>query len=264
MCRMVGAVTRTPARVTEVLGESLAPFVELSREHQDGWGLAWYDQAGAIQTTKAPEAAHASSTFARDVGRIQSDALICHLRWASVGLNQCIENTHPFTFGAMAFAHNGSIAPVSAVEGLVAPQLRPALAGTTDSERYFLALVSALETATPIEALRGVLAKLHASVVATCLNCLLLTPDALYAVCDYDPRAPKTRQDPDYYRLLYRVSPDTVMVGSSGWQDGDGWIALNNGEALAVDRGTLRTTVVNLASDWPASLMVSRQRALQR
>ena len=60
--------------------------------------------------------------------------------------------------------------------------------GDTDSERYFLAVLSQLEAgATPAEALRAAVAGIVATASFTSLNCLLLTPEELYAVCFFDP-----------------------------------------------------------------------------
>jgi predicted glutamine amidotransferase len=250
MCRLLAYVTREPASPLDLLGEQLPEFVALSRLHGDGWGVAWYESLGATgapNLVKAPEAAHASATFAEAMATIRADALMAHIRWATPGMILCGENTHPFVSGSLAFGHNGALEPLDAVDPLIAPRLRDTIVGTTDSERYFLALASALERLDPVAALRATLTELHGRTRSSSLNALLLTSTALYAIADYDPDARMERQQPGYYELSYHVSPEAVMVGSSGWQQGAGWRVIPNGHALCVERGTLRTEIVSLA-----------------
>jgi predicted glutamine amidotransferase len=239
---------RQPHTLADVLGEGLPAFAALSSLHRDGWGFAWYrPDDGRLEVAKAPEQAQDSSAFAQAAARIQTDMLIGHLRWATPGMDLCSENTHPFARGTVAFAHNGSLSPLEAVEDLIAPEERATLEGTTDSERYFLALLTAIErTGDAEQALRELIAALHQRTRSTCLNALLLTPQALYVVCDWAADAPMVRQDAGYYRLYYRAGPDGVLIGSSGWQQGGDWTELEDGHALVVERGTLRTNIVEL------------------
>lgn len=249
MCRLLAYVAREATSPLAVLGDQLPAFVALSRHHSDGWGLAWYDSsndANAPRLTKAPDAAHSSATFAEATADIHANALIAHLRWATPGMALCNANTHPFTSGPFAFAHNGALEPLDAVESLIAPHLRATLSGATDSERYFLTLVSALERLDPIEAISTTLMALHSSVHTSSLNALLLTPTTLYAIADYDPQSPMAQQEPEYYKLSFNTSEHAVLVGSSGWQQGDGWQEIPNGMALVVDLGSLQTELTQV------------------
>jgi predicted glutamine amidotransferase len=170
-----------------------------------------------------------------------------HLRRATLGLPVRMQNTHPFTDGRLAFAHNGSIFPPPALDALLSPAAHALRTGDTDSERYFLAVLSRLEAgATPAAALRQAVAGIAATASYTSLNCLLLTPEELYAVCFFDP-AGHADEAPDYYHLRYRMADDAVVVSSSGW--GRGWRDVGNGELLRVRRGTLEVTVESLRGD---------------
>jgi hypothetical protein len=76
----------------------------------------------------------------------------------------------------------------------------------------------------------------------TSLNATLLTDSELIAVNRYRPGSERERgEGPDYYRLKYRVTPDAVVVTSSGW--GSGWQTLGNGEMLVVQRGSLELDI---------------------
>src|SRR3712207_2127985 len=107
MCRLLGWATRVPTTLHDLLGEEdLTEFTELSCRHGDGWGMAF--RAGdEIGVRKRPDAARESDVFT-DLARTHATDLgMVHLRWATLGLAIRSQNTHPFTAGSVAFAHNG-------------------------------------------------------------------------------------------------------------------------------------------------------------
>jgi predicted glutamine amidotransferase len=245
MCRLLGWATRVPTSLLGLLGEAdLYDFTELSCKHGDGWGLARPGGPG-VEVHKQPDAARMSDDFARWSRADASDLGLVHLRWATLGLDVRTENTHPFTDGRMAFAHNGSILPPASVDRLLSAGAQARRRGDTDSERYFLAVLSRLEDGvTPAQALTETVAEIAATETFTSLNCLLLTPGALYAVSRFDPAAPLEDEDADYFSLRYRVTPDAVVVASTGW--GRDWQELANGELMVVRRGTLDVSIRSL------------------
>jgi predicted glutamine amidotransferase len=240
MCRLLGSVSRSPVTVDEVLGPDRRAFLDLARIHGDGWGHAWTNGTG-IEVRKDPGSALESTELAALTATQAAEAAVTHLRWATLNLGVRPENTHPFTDGSVAFAHNGSIVPPSALDDLVDPELAGRREGDTDSERLFLALLSRMEGRDPGEALTRMVEDVLASGVGVrSLNCMLLTPSTLYAVCCYNAMSD---EDPDYYPLIYRQDGDTVVVASTGWTDSAGWSVLDNGEMLSVDRTTLRMSL---------------------
>jgi predicted glutamine amidotransferase len=245
MCRLLGWATRVPVSLADLLGEKdLDDFTELSCKHGDGWGLA-RPRGSGVQVHKQPDAARMSDEFAGQARSVASDLGMAHLRWATLGLDVRAENTHPFTDGRIAFAHNGSILPPDSLDRLVSPGARALRRGDTDSERYFLAVLSRLQDgATPAEALTETVAEIAVDGSFTSLNCLLVTPDGLYAVCRFDPAAPLDEEEADYFNLRYRVSPDAVVVASTGW--GRDWQELGNGDLLVVRRRTLDLSITPL------------------
>jgi predicted glutamine amidotransferase len=245
VCRLLGTVSTTPVTLDEVLGGEREAFLALAAKHGDGWGHAWSTGRG-LELRKAPDSALTSAELAGLAAGQPAEAALTHLRWATLGLSVRSANTHPFSGAGVAFAHNGSIEPPEALDGLVAPALRAQRQGDTDSERYFLAVLSRMaDGASPQEALAATVADVLASGAQVhSLNCLLLTPDALLAVCCYDVGS---HGDPDYYPLLHRRSGDTVVVASTGWTDSAGWSTVSNGQMLVVERGSLSTSVVPVA-----------------
>ncbi len=244
MCRLLGSVSREPVTVDQVLGHERRAFLDLAHQHGDGWGHAW-SNGSCLEVRKAPGSARESAELSALAAEEPAEAAVTHLRWATLGLDVRPDNTHPFTDGTVAFAHNGSIAPPAALDAFVAPALAAKRLGDTDSERYFLALLSRMAGRDAGAALAGTVSDIVASEVTVgSLNCMLLTPEALYAVCSYDPGS---YRDPDYYPLLYRWAGETVVVASTGWTDSAGWQTLSNGQMLVVERGSLRTSLVPVA-----------------
>lgn len=241
MCRLLGTVSTAPVTVDELLGDEREAFLALATQHGDGWGHAWTGPDG-LQVRKEATSALVSRELTALAAGERAESSLTHLRWATLGLSVRPANTHPFTAPGYAFAHNGSISPPEALEVLIAPHLRHQRQGDTDSERYFLAVLSRIaEGASPTEALaRTVADVLAGGAVVHSLNCLLLTPEALLAVCCYDP---DSSDGPEYYRLLYRRTRDTVVVASTGWSRKTDWSSLPNGQLLVVERGSLRTTL---------------------
>lgn len=264
MCRLLGYVSRQPVIAKDVLEDTLAAFIEISHLHADGWGLAWYDEQAHVQHAKTPEPAHSSVEFSSLAASVRTDALIAHVRWATPGFALCMENTHPFIYKQFAFAHNGAVAPNEDLEELIAPHLREHITGTTDSERHFLALLSVFEKTAPVEAFRIHMHTLRQQLQSTSLNCLLLTPQALYAACDYHPNAPLVQRDPNYFHIHYRDTPDAVVVASTGLGQGAGWRTLKNGQMLVVERGTLKATIHTIAHTTRNTIQEQYLSQLQR
>jgi predicted glutamine amidotransferase len=244
MCRLLGWTTRVPTTLAGLLGEQdLHAFTELSGKHSDGWGVARAAGSG-VKVHKRPSTARTSRAFTLWAQSHPSDHGIAHLRRATMGLAVGVENTHPFTDGTVAFAHNGSVLSPPSLDRLVAPEIGRLRRGTTDSERYFLTVLTGLRAgATPREALLDAAAEIAATSSFTSLNCLLMTPDELLALCRFDPASPLEDEPPEYYRLRYRVTGDAVVVSSSGW--GRDWQELANGDLLVVQRGSQRVDVVS-------------------
>jgi predicted glutamine amidotransferase len=246
MCRLLGFVSHQPVTLRELLGaDELTEFTELSRKHADGWGFAWARDDG-VEVTKAADAAYESALFAKVATEQRAELGLLHLRWATLGLELAPENTHPFADGRIAFHHNGSVKPPQALDALIPAQFAALRKGTTDSERYFLALLAAASEADPATALERTALRICAECEFSSLNAMTITPDQLQVINLFDPLAEGLEAEPDYYRIGYRVEAGSVLVTSSGW--GSGWSYLENGEMLTVDRATCDVTIRRVAA----------------
>src|SRR5258708_7248364 len=187
MCRMLGYCARDRASLAEVTGErGLRDFTKLSAFHGDGWGMAWYDdRQGHVE--KSPRRAADEPAYGELAHRRLGDLGLVHLRRATPGLPVEVGNSHPFRHGEIIMAHNGAIHPQDQLGDLLTPAWQRRLTGTTDSERYFLHVMSRLEEnpADLIAALHDAVAHIDRTFTANSLNAIFLTPDALYSLCWY-------------------------------------------------------------------------------
>jgi predicted glutamine amidotransferase len=252
MCRLLGIVSDQPTSITDVLGEDLRLFTNLSQErHGDGWGVAW-DDGGEMEIVKSVEPAFRSSSFDRHAVRQRTTASLVHLRWATMGLPVTAQNTHPFRHSGAAFAHNGSVHDIRALTSLVAPSLRAGTVGDTDSERYFLVVQTLMRDMPAADAMRKTLMAIEAVSTYSSLNSILLTPDELVVGAMFDPA--RTDGEPEeYYHLRVKDSANGVVIASSGWPQ-PGWSLLPNRCVLTVDRRTRATSVVSADTGLPIQL----------
>jgi predicted glutamine amidotransferase len=142
MCRLLGWASRTPTTLADLLGEDeLDEFTGLSAHHADGWGVARSTGRG-VAVRKQPVEARTSRRFERQARRRRGDLGLAHLRRATLGLSVGTANTHPFTDGRVAFAHNGSISPPAALDALVPPGSGGGGGGEKERERELLVMLA--------------------------------------------------------------------------------------------------------------------------
>jgi predicted glutamine amidotransferase len=264
LCRLLGYVCDRPTSAVEGLGaEAFRTFTTLSAVHGDGWGMAWRGpDDGATHAVTSPLSAADDPRYAETAGRVLGAAGMVHLRWATDGLVVDPANTHPFTDGSYALAHNGSISPIADLESLLSERSRAALRGDTDSERYFRFVLQRIdETGDERAGLADAVRTLHERFPQASLNALFLTPTHLYAVHVNSQAATPLADLRDlfgsddamphghataYFDMAYRASPTAVQVISSGLPD-EGWSPLPPDRILAVDLGTRAIEVLDPA-----------------
>ncbi len=223
----------SPTTFTQIVGDGLTEFRALATKHCDGWGIA---SDGNLITE--PESALNSQKFSDAIVEAQSRAALLHLRWATLGLKVDETNTHPFSHGEYSFIHNGSIKPPSSIETMIDPDLLPSLIGDTDSERYFYALLSSIGDLGLTEGTLKTLRTMRDNLDSSSLNAMLLSPDKLVIICEYNLTRVPPGEDASYYDLAYRKDAQGVLIASSGW-DQSGWNSIGNHHLLIVNRTTL-------------------------
>jgi predicted glutamine amidotransferase len=264
VCRLLGYVTRRPTSVVDVLGQpEFDAFTALTAVHGDGWGMAWQAvETPDVRVTSSADSALRDPTYARLAHEPLGRAGIVHLRWATPGLPVAPMNTHPFVNDGYAFAHNGHIAPIDRLEGLLTLESRAQLRGDTDSERYFRFVLQCIaERGDDADGLRDALAVLVREFPQASLNALMLTPTHLFGVhvnslasaplaglrtlFDTEDEIPY-RHTSEYFAMDFRLATDAVHVISSGI-DPDGWTPVPEDTAAMVALDTLE---VRRLSGW--------------
>jgi predicted glutamine amidotransferase len=233
--------------VSDLLTGDLDPFLELACEHKDGWGLGFRTQNGAVEAVKDPERGDRSGQLHALLNASATDAALLHLRMASQSFPLTLANTHPFGDAGIAFAHNGDFTPSTALDGVIGPDLLATAEGDTDSERFYLAvrrrMDDGLDSAQAIMQTADDIRSQADRFVS--LNCLLLTPTALFAYTEHDRHSEVIdRRGPGYFGIHYRQEADKVVVASTGWpQPEPRWTALPERHVLEITPGSLEVTV---------------------
>jgi predicted glutamine amidotransferase len=246
MCRLLAYASTVPATLTTIVGPTLADFVELSKEHKHGWGLTTCASIGGIQERERDLAPAVESSLFADVASTKAtDGALVHLRLASKGLAVDLSNNHPFIHGDISFMHNGTIRPASSIEHLVDAQLLTQLTSTTDSERYFFAILTKAKELGLIEAIAATVKEIAATADYTSINSITLTPDFLIAVCQFNVAEQSEWTVPFHYELRFTKEDGAIKVASTGWGHDD-WMPLTNGKMLVVNRADLSYKILDI------------------
>ncbi|HEY0846822.1 MAG TPA: class II glutamine amidotransferase [Noviherbaspirillum sp.] len=186
MCQLLGMNCNVPTDIVFSF-TGFATRGGRTDEHNDGWGIAFFEGAG-VRHFVDHEAAIASP-IAELIKRwpIKSKNVIAHIRKATQG-RVALENCHPFVrelWGRYwVFAHNGDLKEFSpALDGAFHP------VGNTDSEWAFCFLLQELrrrfgDTRPPLPELGAALRELAAGIAAHgTFNMMLSDGSALFTHC---------------------------------------------------------------------------------
>jgi len=237
MCRLLAFTSLERKSFYDVVGSDFEKFVALSAEHKDGWGIGYEGEV-----VKDLNPAKESELLAKTGNSLETAGALFHLRLASKGLTVGIDNNHPFTYGTTTFMHNGTIRPADTAEQFISPKYRELITGTTDSERFFYALLSQIDELGLVEGVRNTVNLVRAIADYSAINIMIQTPETLIAVCEFNENNQSEWSGPDHYELRFSVRDGDFLIASTGWGNTD-WEHLDNHQMLVVNRSTLEYSI---------------------
>ena len=241
MCRLLAYASKDATTFPELVGEPFAEFVALSSIHCDGWGIS--DAAGQC-STEITEARH-SQTLPAKLAASSSTAALLHLRWATAGIPVDIANNHPFAFEGLSFIHNGSLTPSDGLDQALEGKYLAQIKSASDSHRYFMLLAQEIERSGLEAGIIATVEKARSLTRYASLNAMLLSDDLLIVINEHNLANKPAFLDDEYYELRYKADGQSVIAGSSGWNQ-DGWTLLENHSILIIKRDdlTMRTVAI--------------------
>jgi len=240
MCRLLAFTSLERKSFYDVVGSDFEKFVALSAEHKDGWGIGYEGQV-----VKDIKPAQESDLLTETGKNLETAGALFHLRLASKGITINIDNNHPFTHGTTTFMHNGTIRPSDTAEQFISQKYRELITGTTDSERFFYAVLSQIDELGLVEGVRKTVNLIRDIADYSALNIMVQTPETLIAVCEFNESNQSEWSGPDHYELRFSPREGDFLIASTGWGNSD-WEHLNNHQMLVVNRSTLEYSISSL------------------
>jgi predicted glutamine amidotransferase len=243
MCQLLGMNCNTPTDIVF----SFSGFATRSREHADGFGIAFFEGRGVRLFVDHMSAS--VSPVAELIKRypIQSRHVVAHIRKATQG-RVALENCHPFVRELWGhywvFAHNGNLVDFE-------PKLHAAFrpVGDTDSERAFCWLMQELAKShasmPTVAELSATLRELVPQVARHgTFNFVLSQGDALWAHCStklhylvrQHPFGMARLQDQDValnFAELAKPDDRVAVIATEPLTRDEPWVAMHGGQLLA-------------------------------
>lgn len=173
MCRFTAyigpkiALERIVVRPTHSLVEQSRHATEAKLAvNGDGFGVAWYGADAEPGLYRDVLPAWSDGNLADLCRMVEARLFLAHVRASTVGETSRV-NCHPFRHGAISFMHNGQIGEFDRVrrglEASLPDDLYAARKGSTDSEVFFLLLLSHGLATDPLGAVQRTLAQIEAA-----------------------------------------------------------------------------------------------------
>lgn len=234
MCRILGITHFDYARHQRIV----ARFCGLARSgavmagdppgHEDGWGLAFYQQGRLVVHKSGGNLLAETDQVMGLLSAAQSSPLlILHLRKSAWANTSSTRHAHPFHHDNKVFFHNGVVYDY---QGLIADITLPGLqADARDTEVLFYHVLSGSSGDLGRDFLASA-ALIQRQYKFSALNCLFSDGVTLFAYRDY-------AKEPDYYSLYKACAQGSWLISSEPLDENIRWEMMAKGEFLAIDPG---------------------------
>lgn len=251
MCQLLGMNCNVPTDICFSF-EGFAARGGKTGDHQDGWGIAFFEEKGCrVFLDAKPSIASPIADLVRCYP-IHSTHVIAHIRKATQG-KIALENCHPFVRELWerywVFAHNGTLRNFFPKRGEFYRSV-----GQTDSEKAFCVILEKLrqdfpDGKPPIAKLYSVLRDLnHTLTNQGSFNYLLSDGEHFFAYCSTKlsyivrqaPFAAAHLIDEDVtvdFQALTRDSDRVAVIATTPLTDNEVWTTIQPGELLVFQDG---------------------------
>lgn len=148
-----------------LIRQSLSARYAVNPTNADGCGFGWYGERAEPGLFRDVRPAWNDENLISIARQVRTRLFFAHVRAATFGPIQR-SNCHPFAHGTWLFMHNGGIGGYEVVrrrlEGMVASEYYNTRMGTTDSETFFLLLLTNGLCEAPREAFRTTVEQVEA------------------------------------------------------------------------------------------------------
>ena len=231
MCRVLGITNFDYAKHEQII----ARFCELAHSgmvmtedppgHEDGWGLAFYQNGKLVVHKSGINLLEETDKVFGVLSAAQTSPLmILHLRKSAWADTSNIRHAHPFHIGNTVFFHNGVVYDY---QSLLPEISLPGLADDArDTEVLFYHVMSGKAQDVGRNFL-GSAALIQQKHKFSALNCLFSDGDKLFVYRDYAKEA-------DYYSLFKAKSGDSCYISSEPLDETLRWELMAKEEFLAI------------------------------
>jgi len=232
MCRVLGITNFDHAKHQDVV----ARFCELARSgivmaedppgHEDGWGLAFYQEGELVVHKSGINLLEETDKVMGILSSAKSSPLmILHLRKSAWADTSNTRHAHPFHLNNTVFFHNGVVYDY---QGLLPAINIPGLgADARDTEVFFYHVMSGNSQELDRNFLDSA-ALIKQKHNFSALNCLLSDGVKLFAYRDY-------AKEEDYYSLYKACSENSWFISSEPLDENVQWEMMAKEEFLAID-----------------------------
>jgi predicted glutamine amidotransferase len=266
MCRLFGQIALKEKNATDFLVDEkfsllAQSYCDRKRLQEDGWGIASWsreDREWRISKSEKPIFSQ-KNKFKKNIQKNKSQIIIAHIRNASnpkkLQKNELIglENTQPFYFRNLIFAHNGTLnIPDEIAERLGVYKRK--INGVNDSEVLFWLFVKLWRQwrfiKNPEKHWKKVFCHLFEKLRSTwksipkkkfkaayCgLNCIVSDGKSLAALCYYDAAEGKSLcgQGRPYFEMCYNVLLEKIAIASEPMDESKRWKPIPNRHILVI------------------------------
>ena len=231
MCRVLGITNFDYARHQEIV----ARFCELTRSgmvmaedppgHEDGWGLAFYQQGELVVHKSGVNLQEEVDQVNGFLSAMQTSPLmILHLRKSAWPNTSNTRHAHPFHLGNNVFFHNGVVYDYqSLMPDIELPGLG---ADARDTEVFFYHVMS--DKAQDLgQAFLDSVAVIKQKQKYSALNCLFSDGVKFFAYRDF-------AREPDYYSLYKAYAENSCFISSETLDEKLCWEMMAQEEFLAI------------------------------